>query len=179
MTRDKKTVLITGVNGMLGQNLTRVLAPDFHIIGVDLADNALLPQVENYSPLNLTDDAKLAAYLTSAKPDAVVHTAAYTNVDGAEDQEALARQINGAVPGRLAQHCHTIGAYLLHISTDYVFSGENGPYAEDDPCDPRGVYAMSKYEGESAVLASPLWRQSPPLQLQYESRKQKEPQMSF
>jgi dTDP-4-dehydrorhamnose reductase len=95
--------------------------------------------------------------------DVVVNCAAYTDVDGAESDEAAAYAVNATGPEHLARACARVGARLVHVSTDYVFCGvyqgdPHGswprPYEPSDPTDPRGVYALSKFAGEQAVLAA-------------------------
>jgi len=104
--------------------------------------------------LDLNDTAALKAHIAQIKPDSIIHTAAYTNVDRAEEQEDIAFAVNGSAPGTIAEICSKHDIPLVHISTDYVFSGENGPYREDDPRDARGKYSESKLAGEQAVLDS-------------------------
>jgi len=88
--------------------------------------------------------------------DVVINCAAYTDVDGAESDEAGAYAVNAAGPEHLARACARVGARLIHISTDFVFSGAGGPrpYEPSDDTDARGVYALSKLAGERAVLAA-------------------------
>jgi dTDP-4-dehydrorhamnose reductase len=89
------------------------------------------------------------------KPDLIVNAAAYTAVDKAEEEPALAMQINGIGPGLLAEEAKRCGALLLHYSTDYVFDGsKTTPYREDDRPRPLGVYGRSKLEGETRIRAS-------------------------
>lgn len=91
--------------------------------------------------------------------DVVINCAAYTDVDGAETDEARAYAVNATGPENLARACARVGASLIHVSTDYVFNGDFGgldprPYEPDDPTGPQGVYAASKLAGEQAVLAA-------------------------
>ena len=93
--------------------------------------------------------------LDRLRPDVVLSCAAYTAVDGAEDEAERAHRINGESPGRLAAACAERGIRLVHISTDYVFDGTGTrPYLPTDPTSPLGVYGASKREGERAVLAA-------------------------
>ncbi|MGH3636560.1 dTDP-4-dehydrorhamnose reductase [Mycobacterium sp.] len=106
---------------------------------------------------DITDPA--AAERIVASGDVVVNCAAYTNVDGAESDEATAYAVNAAGPGHIALACARVGARLIHISTDYVFSGDFGgspprPYEPDDEAKPLSVYGQSKLSGERAVLAT-------------------------
>lgn len=90
--------------------------------------------------------------ITEVAPDVVVNAAAYTAVDRAESDEALARQINAAAPATMAQACERQGSVLIHLSTDYVFDGaKQTPYLENDPVGPLSVYGISKAAGERAI----------------------------
>jgi len=109
------------------------------------------------SQWDITDPG--AAERIIASGDVVVNCAAYTDVDGAESDEAGAYAVNAAGPEHVARACARAGARLIHVSTDYVFSGDFGdgeprPYEPGDEADPRGVYARSKLAGERAVLAA-------------------------
>ncbi|MCA9773768.1 MAG: dTDP-4-dehydrorhamnose reductase [Myxococcales bacterium] len=105
--------------------------------------------------LDITDRVTVAKVLTLHRPRWVINAAAYTNVDQAEREEALATDVNGFAVGELAARCAELGTRLLHVSTDYVFSGDgNRPYREDDPTEPLGAYGRGKRVGESLVLAA-------------------------
>ena len=138
--------MITGAGGQLGGCLA-ALATDR---GRDVL--ALTS-----SQWDITDPG--AAERIIASGDVVVNCAAYTDVDGAESDEAGAYAVNAAGPEHVARACARAGARLIHVSTDYVFSGDFGdgeprPYEPGDEADPRGVYARSKLAGERAVLAA-------------------------
>ena len=97
----------------------------------------------------------LPAVIDAHRPEAVIIAAAYTAVDKAESEEALATTINGEAPGVIARHCTTLGLPLLHVSTDYVFDGsKDGAYVEADPVNPIGAYGRSKLAGEQAIQAA-------------------------
>jgi dTDP-4-dehydrorhamnose reductase len=101
---------------------------------------------------DLTDRAVVLAGLEAARPDVVVNAAAYTAVDRAEAEEAIALQVNGEGAGHVAEAAARLGAPLLHLSTDYVFDGSlDRPYLEDDPTAPAGAYGRSKLAGEKRV----------------------------
>lgn len=146
-------ILITGINGLLGQNLVSEFARDQKISGIDL-----LPWIHPEEPaikvkcLDLTNLVELRDHILRIRPDLIIHTAAYTNVDKAEQEHELVMAINAKVPAALAHLCNELDIPMIHISTDYVFNGSSGPYAEDAECDPQGVYSQSKYAGEQAVL---------------------------
>ena len=146
MSGRAERLVITGAGGQLGGCLA-ALATDR---GRDVL--ALTS-----SQWDITDPG--AAERIIASGDVVVNCAAYTDVDGAESDEAGAYAVNAAGPEHVARACARAGARLIHVSTDYVFSGDFGngeprPYEPGDEADPRGVYARSKLAGERAVLAA-------------------------
>lgn len=133
-------VLVTGAGGMLGRDLLAVLdsRPDLKVTAATRAE------------VDITDAAAVRAAV--AGHDLVVNTAAWTDVDGAEEQEAAATAVNGDAVGHLAAACAATGARLVHVSTDYVFPGDGTtPYAEDAPTAPVNAYGRSKLAGERAV----------------------------
>lgn len=96
----------------------------------------------------------IPAFIEEARPALVINAAAWTDVDGAESNEAQARQVNADGVAQLAEACRDSGARLIHVSTDYVFGGQRSdrtPWAEVDPLDPQCVYARTKAAGEQAV----------------------------
>lgn len=138
-------ILVTGGNGQLGRSIAAAAAgsPDEYIY-------------TDVTELDITDREQVEKYVASAAPDVIVNCAAYTNVDAAEDDRDLAGRLNGDAAGYLAQAAVKSGAYLIHISTDYVFGGDllNTPIAEDAAEAPLGVYGVTKLDGERAVAAS-------------------------
>jgi dTDP-4-dehydrorhamnose reductase len=108
---------------------------------------------------DITDAAAMRALLEAARPDVVFNAAAYTNVDRAEDEPAVARAVNAGGAENVARACAAVGARLVHYSTDFVFDGElERPYTEDDAPAPQAVYAVTKLEGERLALAA--WPQT-------------------
>lgn len=129
-------ILLTGVNGQVGWELRRTLAPLGEVIAADRG------------VLDLADTAAIRAKVNALAPDLIVNPAAYTAVDRAESEPDLAYAINAAAPGELA----ACGVPLVHFSTDYVFDGRKaGAYTEADTPNPLGVYGASKLGGEVAV----------------------------
>lgn len=134
-------ILITGANGMLGQDVARAFRGAGHQV-----TQTDLPEVD------ITDPASCAAAV--AGHDWVVNTAAYTAVDDAESNEGLAFLVNAVGPAVLARATRAAGARMVHVSTDYVFAGDaSSPYAEDAPLAPRSAYGRTKAAGEWAVRA--------------------------
>lgn len=132
-------ILLTGCKGQLGTDLQRAAGDDYELVPHDL-------------DLDITDRHAVAMRVAEVRPDIVVNAAAYTNVDGAEADELNAYRINALGPQNLALACQGPGTPLLHVSTDFVFSGEaSEPYTEFDQPAPRGVYGRSKHAGERYV----------------------------
>jgi dTDP-4-dehydrorhamnose reductase len=133
-------ILLTGTNGQVGHELARALAP--------------LGEVHGFGrgALDLADADALHKACRSVKPGLIVNAAAYTAVDRAEAEPALAQAINGRAPGILAEEAKRLGAVLVHYSTDYVFDGtRRRPYRESDPTAPLNQYGHSKLAGERAI----------------------------
>jgi dTDP-4-dehydrorhamnose reductase len=138
-----KNILVTGGNGQLGQSLRQLAGnyPDFNLLFTD------------YEDLDITDAAALDAYFAGQQIDACINCAAYTAVDKAESDEDKAFLLNFQAVLSLAEVCSRYNAQLVHISTDYVFSGkQNVPYSEQDDTDPESIYGASKVRGEAAAL---------------------------
>ncbi len=105
--------------------------------------------------IDLADPESLAGPIRAACPDVIVNAAAYTAVDRAEEESALANAVNGVAPGVIAAAAAGLGVPFIHVSTDYVFPGDSSrPYREDDPIGPRSAYGRSKAAGEHAVAAT-------------------------
>ncbi len=139
-----KTILVTGANGQLGNEMQRVAksSTDRYIF-TDVAE------------LDITDYDAIYNMVSSEKVDVIVNCAAYTAVDKAEDDEAFANLLNNTAAGYLAKAAASVNATLIHISTDYVFDGSaHIPYTEDQPTKPIGVYGVTKQAGEQAVATS-------------------------
>ncbi len=137
--------LVVGSNGMLGHDLMDVVAAAGHeVVGMDLPD------------IDITSAESVAAALDSVAPAVVVNAAAYTAVDAAEEHEDLALHVNGTGPAVLAEAIAArSGIWMVHLSTDYVFSGDaSAPYSEDSEPAPRSAYGRTKLAGERAVLAA-------------------------
>lgn len=134
-------VFITGINGQLGHDVAKVLE-ERNIPYRGLSSKAL----------DITDPAAVSAELCSYRPDAVLHCAAFTKVDLAEEQPGRCWDVNAAGTRNLALVCRDIGAKLLYVSTDYVFPGAgDAPYQTGDAVNPLNVYGMTKLAGELAV----------------------------
>lgn len=134
-------VLVTGCNGQLGYDVVKeLISRSVECKGVDLQD------------FDITDKAQTMEYIKNYNPDAVVHCAAYTAVDRAEDDEETCYRINVIGSKNLAAACKEIDAKMLYVSTDYVYGGKGeAPFETTDKTDPKSVYGRTKLEGENAV----------------------------
>ena len=135
--------LITGANGQVGYCLTQQLQGEHEILAV------------GRNELDITDQSAVKKAIENFCPNVIINAAAHTAVDRAETEIELSKAINVKGPQYLAEAAKSVGAAILHISTDYVFDGQRaGKYKESDATDPQGVYGRTKLEGEQAVAAA-------------------------
>lgn len=147
-------VFVTGVGGQLGYDVMNKLKKRGHeAVGTDILDS--VPQDHEYIKLDITDKDAVTKAIADIKPDAVIHCAAWTAVDAAEDEENRDKvfAINAEGPRNIAQACKAVDCKMIQISTDYVFDGQGErPWEPDDKnYAPLSVYGKSKLEGELAV----------------------------
>ncbi|MBW8886365.1 MAG: SDR family oxidoreductase [Fibrobacteres bacterium] len=144
-------ILLVGCNGLLGQNLLRARpAGGWEIHGVGKEPEPILPEsLASYRSADIGKRDELEAVVRAVDPDRIFNAAAVTDVDLCEREPALAGLINRDTVGWMA----AFGKPLVHVSTDYVFDGEAGPYAEDAPTRPLSVYGSTKLESEALALA--------------------------
>ena len=135
-------VLVTGVTGQLG-----------HDVALELSRRGVEYRGVGSKDMDLTDEAAIQQVVSSYRPEAIIHCAAYTAVDKAEEEHELCRKVNVDGTLALAQAAEEIGAKMVYISTDYVFDGRgNLPFAVDDEKVPCNMYGVSKLFGEQAVF---------------------------
>lgn len=134
-------VLVTGVKGQLGYDVVNELEKrGLEAIGVDIQE------------MDITDADSVSSVIGEAAPDAVIHCAAYTAVDAAEDNEELCRKVNAQGTQNIANMCKKLDIPMIYISTDYVFDGQGErPWLPEDERAPLNIYGQTKYEGELAV----------------------------
>lgn len=133
-------ILITGSNGMLGHDLIEVLKDKHELL------------LTTSKTLDITDGDSVMDFIVKSNPDIVINSAAYTDVDGCESNPDLAYNVNGEGVKNLALACREVDCSLVHISTDYVFNGQNDrPWVEDDEIGPISIYGKSKLEGEEHI----------------------------
>ena len=135
-------ILVTGVGGQLGHDCSIVLG--------DRGHDVLAP---SHSELDICDPGAVDSYFDDNRPEAVIHCAAYTAVDKAEDETELCRRVNVDGTGNIARNCARYDIPMMYISTDYVFNGSGDrPWEPSDPTDPINAYGLSKRDGETEVL---------------------------
>ena len=134
-------VFVTGVKGQLGYDVMNELEKQgLEGIGVDIDE------------MDITDADQVNIVIKEAAPDAVIHCAAYTAVDAAEDNEEICRKVNAQGTENIAKVCEELDIKMMYISTDYVFNGQGErPWEPDDEREPLNVYGQTKYEGELAI----------------------------
>ena len=133
-------ILLTGADGMLGKDLLPLLSVKYEVLGRDIQD------------FDITDRKRVQEEIAAYRPDVVIHTAAYTDVDGCEGKKELAFAVNGEGALNVALGCARVRSRMIHLSTDYVFDGRSEtPYSEGNPPNPLSVYGKSKLQGERYI----------------------------
>ncbi len=133
------SIVVIGNAGQLSFELVRILGEDTICLGPEDTD--------------ITNESVLSETLSKLAPSVIINAAAYTAVDKAEEDFDLCHAINATAVENLAKYCKQSGAFLVHVSTDYVFNGHKGsPYLTDDTIEPQGVYGKTKADGEKALL---------------------------
>lgn len=134
-------ILVTGAKGQLGHDVVN-----------EMLKRGLIPVGVDVEEMDITDKAACDKVITEADVDAVIHCAAYTAVDAAEDNVELCRKVNADGTRNIAEVCKKLDIKMMYISTDYVFNGQGTrPWEPDDHREPLNVYGQTKYEGELAV----------------------------
>ena len=139
-----RRILVTGGNGQLGEAIRRAAKGSTHSYTFAAIDE-----------LDICNSADVERYIVEKKVHTIINCAAYTDVEGAEDNATMAHAINSTAVAGLAEICKRLGIKLIHISTDYVFGGDSErrtPYTESDTTAPLNIYGKSKAEGEVAVV---------------------------
>ena len=152
-------ILITGSNGLLGQKLVAALRhdPDVQLIATSRgADRTPIPLGPQYRSMDITVQAEVEEVFAATMPQVVIHTAAMTNVDACELDPAACQLQNVTATGHLVQAAKRHGCHFIHLSTDFIFDGMNGPYAEEDVPAPLSVYGQSKLDSERVVMEAGL-----------------------
>ena len=143
-------ILITGCAGLLGSKIIKKGFKEFECFGVDVVTPKNVSNYE-FHPIDITDKDKAIELIEKLNPCALIHPAALTNVDYCEEHPKEAYKINVRGTENLALGCEKVGAKLIYVSTDFVFDGRRGMYAETDLAEPVSVYGKTKYKGEKLL----------------------------
>ncbi len=154
-------ILVTGSNGLLGQKLVVALRedPEVELIATSRgADRTPAPLGDRYRSLDITLAAEVDAVFDATRPEVVIHTAAMTNVDACELDPAACQLQNVVATEHLVRAAKRLNAHFIHLSTDFIFDGKNGPYREEDAPAPLSIYGHSKLDSELLVMNAGLER---------------------
>lgn len=159
-----KKILVTGTNGLLGQKLVYALAGrnDVKLIATSKGENrVVMKEGYVYEPMDIADRASVEAIFKQYQPNVVINTAAMTNVDACEKDRDQCWLLNVTAVKYMVEALEELQTddykpHFIHLSTDFIFDGENGPYSEHDEPNPVSFYGMSKFEAEKIVQASGL-----------------------
>ena len=146
------TICVTGGNGLLGSKVLQAAEPEYRVVSIDL-ETAPRAEYDHgvYIQGDITDAEGIYERIVGVKPDCVIHTAAFTDVDGCERERTKARNVNVDGARNVAMACKKLGIKMIHLSTDYVFDGQAGPYSEEDESSPVGFYGETKLESEGVI----------------------------
>lgn len=154
-----KKILVTGSNGLLGQKLVYKLKDrsDVELIATARGENRLLDQSGyRFTSLDIGDKANVDSVIDGVKPDHIIHTAAMTQVDDCELDHAACDRANVDAVQYIVDAAERNNCHLVHISTDFIFNGKEGPYDEEGVADPLSYYGNAKWKGEQIVQSSNL-----------------------
>jgi len=154
-----KTILVTGSNGLLGQKITAAIlsGKQFNLIATAKGINRFIgAEGYNYVEMDITNADQVRQVIAKFKPDTIIHTAALTNVDKCQADQELAWQLNVASVKILINICEQYPIQLIHLSTDFIFDGANGPYDELAAANPLSYYGKTKLEAEELLKKSTI-----------------------
>ncbi len=154
-----KKILLTGSNGLLGQKLVELISKDenYELIATSRGENRLSYKTGyTYHPLDITDKQDVEAVMAKFQPDYVINSAAMTNVDQCETMKDECWQLNVRAVEYIVEACQAHNTFLLHLSTDFIFDGENGPYDEEATPKPISYYGSSKLAAERTLMKSKI-----------------------
>ncbi|MGB5243568.1 MAG: SDR family oxidoreductase [Lutimonas sp.] len=151
-----KRILVTGSNGLLGQNLVKFLVEHkFEVFAISRGENRLSNEKGySYSDINLEEFEKTRSFICDVEPHVIIHTAAMTNVDRCELEKEACYYANVEVVKNIVDCCETLDIQLIHLSTDFIFDGKKGYYKESDQANPVNYYGWSKLRSEELILES-------------------------
>lgn len=153
-------ILLTGSNGLLGQKLVELIVPmsGFELVATSRGENRLPDGGEacQYQSLDVTDKSQVMEVVAAHKPDAIIHTAAMTNVDQCESEQEKCQELNVVAVSNMIDAARASQAFLLHLSTDFIFDGSFGPLDEEALPNPISVYGQSKLDAEQLLINSDI-----------------------
>ncbi|SFT13725.1 SDR family oxidoreductase [Sphingobacterium wenxiniae] len=152
----KSTVLITGANGFLGQKLIEQLVkdPNIHVVATSKRENRnFIREGYTYIPCDFEDNKAFKNMLEKIRPDRIIHTAAISSVEACESNPEQCQKVNIDTVSVLGNYCREFDKHLVHLSTDFVFDGTEGPYQETDKPNPCNAYGQSKLDSEQCLEA--------------------------
>jgi dTDP-4-dehydrorhamnose reductase len=151
----KQKLLVFGTSGMLGQRTAKYFSEQsgWEVTGADIATTIEFPGV-TYVGADFTSREAVHKVIKELRPDVIINASAFTNVDKSETERDIVWKINASGVGYVADAGREIGAHVVHVSTDYLFDGQRGLYAENEQVHPINYYGMSKLAGEYEVIAS-------------------------
>jgi len=153
------TILITGANGLLGQYLVRhLLQQNYNVIATGKGPDRLCPKHAHYTyhDMDICDATMVHTIIGNTRPDVLVHAAAMTQVDDCELNPALCERVNVTGTANVLTAAEATGAHVIYVSTDFVFDGEKGNYAEEDDLNPVNYYGFTKMQAEAMVQTSDI-----------------------
>ena len=152
--------LITGSNGLLGQKLVKLLSEQagVEVVATSRGKNRLpfKSLTYRYLTMDITNPAEVRSIISQENPDVVIHTAAMTQVDDCETNQEACMELNVAAVQNMINACQEVNAFLIHLSTDFIFDGENGPYDEQAAANPVNFYGESELKAEELISNSNL-----------------------
>ena len=154
-----KRILICGANGLLGQRLSLMLSTqtDYEVLNTSVERTFVYDKkLFDYNQLDITSRSDVKSLVSSFQPNVILNAAAATNVDWCESNREEAWKANVTAVENLAEAARKVGAALIHVSSDYVFDGKNGPYDETARPNPLGYYGKTKLAGENAIYRSEI-----------------------
>jgi dTDP-4-dehydrorhamnose reductase len=155
-----KRILITGSNGLLGQKLVNKLKSGqkgFELIATARGENRISnTEGYTYQSLDITDQSEVKTVIGKFKPNVIIHTAAMTNVDACETEKDACRMLNVDAVSYLVEEAEKYYTHFIHLSTDFIFDGKNGPYKENDIANPLSFYGQSKLDAETIIRNSKI-----------------------
>ena len=149
-------ILITGCNGLLGQKLSSLAPSGVELAGADLHEKPAPWAPQLYQRIDLADRKAVLACVKAFRPDWILNAAAYTNVNLAEKERERCWRANVTAVENMALACRKNHCAIAHISTDYIFDGQHGPYREEDTPNPIGYYGKSKLASENVLRAADI-----------------------